>query len=68
MSEIETVPEKAPVVDHHKTESSYSNSDEKAYSSREHIDTNPAPETEESSEVYDPNVYAGASRPSPTPH
>jgi hypothetical protein len=67
MSEIETVPEKPSAVDHHEPESNYSNN-EKASSFHEDIDNNPAPETEESSEVYDPNVYAGVSRPDPTLH
>lgn len=76
MAEIETTPgptEKPLVVDHyHKTDLVHSSNDEKPSSSRnhnhEHGDNEPPPETEEVSDVYDPNVYAGAPRFSPTPY
>jgi hypothetical protein len=74
MAEIETTlppEEKLPVVDH-KTESIHGPNDEKVSSSyehhHEHRDNHPVPGTEELGDVYDPNVYAGASYRIPTPH
>lgn len=70
MAEIETTPgptEKPLVVDqYHKTDLVHSSNDEKTPSSHDHTheyrDIEPPPETEEVSDVYDPNVYAGAPR------
>jgi hypothetical protein len=75
MAEIETTPgltEKPPVVDlHYKTDSVHSSNDEEPSLSHghdhEHRDNKPPPETEELSDIYDPNVYAGASRLSLAP-
>ena len=73
MAEIETAPgpaEKPPVIE---TKSVHSSNDEKASPSHEHEhkhehkDDKSAPETEELSDAYDPNVYAGASCLIPTP-
>jgi len=75
MAETETtlgLTEKPAVVDlHYKTDSVHSSNDEKPSTSHnddhKHRDNKPSPETEELSDIYDPNVYAGASRLSPTP-
>jgi hypothetical protein len=75
MAEIETTPgptEKLPVIDHHhKTDSVHGSNEEKAPTSHdhdhEHKDNQPPSETEELSEGYDPNVYAGTSCLIPRP-
>jgi hypothetical protein len=67
MAEIETAlppAEKPTVVDHHRrTESVHSSKDEEASPSHEHDPVHkgnqPAPETEELNDLYDPNVYVG---------
>jgi len=75
MAEIELTPgltESPPIVDlPYKTDSVHSSNDEKPSPSHEHghehTYNKPSPETEELSDIYDPNVYAGASHLSPTP-
>jgi len=75
MAEIEMTPgltESRSVVDlPYKTDSVHSSNDEKSSPSHEngheHTYDKPSPETEDLSDIYDPNVYAGASRLSPTP-
>jgi hypothetical protein len=75
MAEIETAlpPTKQPsVVDHRERAATHSSIDEKAFPSHESLhqnrDDNPALETEDFSELYDPNVYGRAFRLNLTPH
>lgn len=74
MAESETAlppPQQAYVVDHHERAANFSSikeafpSHERQY---EHEDNKHGLDTEEFSELYDPNVYERAFRPNLTPH
>lgn len=74
MAEIETDSGPAgepPMIDRHETKSVHSSNDEKPSPSYEHEHEHggdePAPETEELGDTYDPNVYTGASHLSSAP-